>query len=261
MLDRLDGLHALVGGASRGIGRACARQLAAMGATVTCLARSEEALHNVVENLARNEGQHHYCLAVDFDQPEQMIGQVDEHCARLPVQILVNNSGGPPGGSARDATAEQYRNAFNRHLVCNQLLLQTALPGMRLAGYGRVINIISTSVKEPVRNLGVSNTVRGAVANWAKTLAGELGPEGFTVNNVLPGFTRTDRLDEIIAAEALRLGKTIQQITEGMLRSVPLGRFANPEETAAVVGFLASPAAAYLNGINVPVDGGRTGCL
>jgi 3-oxoacyl-[acyl-carrier protein] reductase len=170
------------------------------------------------------------------------------------VHILVNNTGGPPGGSANSAKVEEYISAFEQHLLANQILLQTVLPGMRASGYGRIVNVISTSVKEPIRNLGVSNTIRGAVASWAKTLASELGPLGITVNNVLPGYTRT----QILADRTLATGKTEAEISSAMLATVPLGRFADASEIANVIAFLASPAAGYVNGINIPVDGGRT---
>jgi 3-oxoacyl-[acyl-carrier protein] reductase len=174
-----------------------------------------------------------------------------------PVQILVNNSGGPPGGPAHTATPESFLLAFNQHLVGAQVLLQALLPGMKASGYGRIVNVISTSVKEPIRNLGVSNTIRGAVASWAKTLAGELAAHGITVNNVLPGYTQTQRLEQIVTDRTRATGKSSAEIEQAMLATVPAGRFAKPVEIASVIAFLASPAAAYVNGINVPVDGGR----
>jgi len=139
--------------------------------------------------------------------------------------------------------------------------VQAVLPGMKRAGYGRIINIISTSVKQPIPGLGVSNTIRGAVANWAKTLAGELGPFGITVNNVLPGATCTARLDALIEGKAKKAGVTVAEIGEQMKAAIPARRFAQPEELACAVAFLASPSAGYINGINLPVDGGRTSCL
>jgi 3-oxoacyl-[acyl-carrier protein] reductase len=137
------------------------------------------------------------------------------------------------------------------------VLLQAVLPGMKASGYGRIVNVISTSVKEPIRNLGVSNTIRGATASWAKTLAGELGAFGITVNNVLPGYTQTQRLEQILNDRTKATGKSSAEIEQAMLATVPVGRFAKPAEIAAAIAFLASPAAAYINGINVPVDGGR----
>jgi 3-oxoacyl-[acyl-carrier protein] reductase len=257
----LSGRHAIVGGASRGIGRASAEALAALGAEVTCLARNAESLSQVTQGLDRAQGQAHGYLCVDYSDPEQLGSLIKSMVADKPAQILINNTGGPPDGPAHTARLEDFDTAFKQHLICNQVLMQALLPGMRQAGYGRIINIISTSVKQPIPNLGVSNTIRGAVANWAKTLAGELGPDGITVNNVLPGFTVTDRLDEIIDARIARTGEAREAIMKAMRGTVPVRRFAEPSETAAVVAFLASPAAAYINGVNVPVDGGRTGSL
>jgi len=173
------------------------------------------------------------------------------------VHILVNNTGGPPGGPAHTAALDEFRIAFNQHVMAAQIVLQAILPGMRAAGYGRIVNVISTSVKEPIRNLGVSNTIRGAMASWAKTLATELGPFGITVNNVLPGYTKTQRLDQILADRSKATGKPAPEVAKTMLSTVPLGRFAEPEEIANVIAFLATAAAGYINGINVPVDGGR----
>jgi 3-oxoacyl-[acyl-carrier protein] reductase len=181
--------------------------------------------------------------------------------AERPVHILVNNSAGPPGGPAHSARVEDFEAVFRQHLLAAQACVQAVLPGMRAAQWGRIVNVISTSVKEPIANLGISNTIRGAVASWAKTLASELGPDGITVNNVLPGYTRTQRLDQILAERAAATGKTQDAIAAGMLATVPAGRFAEPAEIAAAIAFLASPAAGYVNGINLPVDGGRTRSL
>jgi 3-oxoacyl-[acyl-carrier protein] reductase len=258
----LSGKHALVCGASQGIGRASAIELARLGAHVTLLARSREALDKALEELPHVDGaQAHAAVAADMNEHTELRARIEDVVANRPVQILVNNSGGPPGGPAHTATLDDFRIAFNQHLMAAQIVLQAVLPGMRGSGYGRIINVISTSVKEPIRNLGVSNTIRGAVANWAKTLAAELGPAGVTVNNVLPGYTKTQRLAQILADRTHATGKDEKPIVENMLASVPAGRFAEAEEIAAVVAFLASPAAAYVNGVNIPVDGGRTQSL
>ena len=177
------------------------------------------------------------------------------------IHILVNNTGGPPGGPITEATPDAFLSAYNNHLICNHLITQTLLPGMKEAGYGRIINVISTSVKIPINGLGVSNTTRGAVANWAKTMANEVAQYGITVNNVLPGTTKTGRIREIIGLGAQRRGVDDAVIEEEWRSRIPLGRFAEPGEVAAAIAFLASPAASYITGINVPVDGGRTGCL
>jgi 3-oxoacyl-[acyl-carrier protein] reductase len=173
-------------------------------------------------------------------------------------QILLNNAGGPPGGPLLEAETPALLRAFTNHLLCNQVLAQLLVPGMKESGYGRIINIVSTSIRQPIRGLGVSNTVRAAVASWAKTLSSELAPFGITVNNLLPGATRTDRLLQIIRDRARAAGKTEEEIEDEMRREIPAGRFAEPEEIAAAAAFLSLPAAGYITGISLAVDGGRT---
>ena len=255
----LSGKWALVCGSSQGIGRASAEVLAARGATILLVARNVEALESVRAGLS---GEGHQLLAHDFTDPEGLGAALDQRLADLgPIEILVNNTGGPPRGPLTEAGPEDFLRAVRMHVVASQLLLQRVLPGMRQAGYGRVINIISISVKAPIPGLGVSNTTRGAMASWAKTMAGELGPHGITVNNVLPGYTDTARLRSLIAAIAAETGQTENQVIATMKSNVPVGRFASADEIASVVGFLASPAAGYINGINLPVDGGRVRSL
>jgi 3-oxoacyl-[acyl-carrier protein] reductase len=261
-MPTLDGKHALVCGSTQGIGLACAIELARAGARVTLLARSREQLEYVRSELPHTGANPHNYLVADFAQPETVRSVATEGVGRLgPVHILVNNTGGPPAGPVVDATAQQFLSAFSAHLLCNHLLMQAALPGMKASGYGRIINIISTSVKQPIKGLGVSNTIRGAVASWAKTLAGEVGQFGITVNNVLPGATVTGRHHALIKTKAAASGKSEAEVEQAMKADIPLGRFAAPEELAQAVVFLASPAAAYITGINLPVDGGRTGSL
>ncbi|NIP18404.1 MAG: SDR family oxidoreductase [Xanthomonadales bacterium] len=257
----LSGRHALVGGASRGIGRAAAEALAALGAEVTLFARTRADLEAVRDALPRDEGQSHFCFAADSADLARLAAEVAARVERRPVHIMVNNTGGPPDGPAHSAAVDAYRLAFEQHVLANAVLLEAVLPGMREAGYGRIINVISTSVKQPIPGLGVSNTIRGAVANWAKTLATELGPMGITVNNVLPGFTDTERLQSLIAARAGQAKLTIEEMADRLRAGVPARRFGTAHEVAAAIAFLASPAAAYISGINLPVDGGRTACL
>lgn len=258
----LTGKRALVGGSTAGIGKAVALQLAEAGATVTLLARNEEKLKAVHSELDSSTGQTHGYLVADFSKPEALKIVVENHMKSAnPYHILLNNTGGPPGGLAIDAGLDEFEKAFRSHLMCNHILVQALVDGMKAEKYGRIINIISTSVKIPLNGLGVSNTIRGAVANWSKTLANELGQFGITVNNVLPGTTDTERLSSIIGNKASKTGKSEEAVSEAMKGQVPAGRFAQPWEVAAAATFLASPQAGYINGINVPVDGGRTGSL
>jgi 3-oxoacyl-[acyl-carrier protein] reductase len=255
----LSGKHALVCGGSQGIGRAAAIELAQLGADVTLLARSEESLEAALAQLPKTHAaQAHAFIAIDMNDHAALRAKVEAAANARPVQILVNNTGGPPGGPVQNAKVEEFLSAFQQHLVANHVVLQAVLPGMRGARYGRVINVISTSAKEPIKNLGVSNTVRGAVASWAKTLASELGAQGITVNNVLPGYTKTQRLTQILGDRVKATGQDEESVSKAMLASTPAGRFADASEIGAVIAFLASPAAGYINGINVPVDGGRT---
>ena len=253
----LTGTHALVCGASEGIGRATAVALAGLGANVTVLARRQDVLREVVASLPHAHDQAHGLLAVDLADADALRAAADALAARSPVHILVNNTGGPPGGPAYAAPAEAYLDAFRKHLIANQTLVQALLPGMRAARRGRIVNVISTSVYEPIPNLGVSNTIRGAVASWAKTLSRELGGDGITVNNVLPGYTRTRRLEQILADRSAATGKSREEVAQAMLATVPAGRFADAEEPANLIAFLCSPAAAYINGQSIAVDGGR----
>ena len=258
----LNGKTALVCGSTQGIGYATSKELAALGANVILIARNEEQLRKVKETLDASHGQSHGYLVADFSQPEQLKKVINEFVSKgEKVHILVNNTGGPKGGAIKDASTEEFILAFNQHLICNHILVQALYPGMIEEGYGRIINVISTSVKQPLPNLGVSNTIRGAVANWSKTLANELGGFGITVNNVLPGATNTSRLQSIASVKAQQHNETVDQVFEEMASETPMKRIAQPEEIASAIAFLASPAASYINGINVPVDGGRTKSL
>ncbi len=261
MLD-LSGRAALVCGASRGIGRACAERLAQQNATVTLVARDAAGLQQACDAMPRPSQQHHHLLVADFNDPTTLGRIVGEHVRqRGPIEILINNTGGPPAGPILDADPQAFADALRMHVLCNQVLVRALVAGMKQRGYGRIINILSTSVRQPIPNLGVSNTIRAAVASWAKTLAGELGPHGITVNNILPGYTQTDRLDALLAASAARAGTTPAALAERMRQDIPLRRFAEPRETAAAVVFLASAEAGYITGVSLPVDGGRISAI
>lgn len=253
----LTGKNALVCGGSKGIGKAAAIQLAALGANVTLVSRSAEIMVDVIRQLPNSPSQNHDFLVADFTNSNDLRRKVTGLLARKAIHILVNNTGGPAAGPVADAEQASFEQAFHNHLICNHLLTQMVIKGMKQEDYGRIINIISTSVKQPLDGLGVSNTVRGAVANWAKTMANELAPFGITVNNVLPGATNTDRLQSLITSVAERRATSEGEVIADMKSEIPMGRFADPAEIGAAVAFLASPAAAYITGINLPVDGGR----
>ncbi len=249
-------------GSTQGIGKAVAVELALLGASVTLVARNEEKLKEIAQELDNSQGQQHNYLVADFartGEPEQKLMALLQQ--RPEVHILVNNTGGPPGGPITEARPEEFLAAFNMHLVNNHQLVQAVVPLMKEAGYGRIINIISTSVKEPIVGLGVSNTTRGAVASWAKTMANELGQFGITVNNILPGSTKTGRIYSLIESRAEKSGREKQEVQQEMELAIPARRFAEPEEVAAAAAFLATPAAAYINGVSLAVDGGRTGSI
>jgi len=288
MNTNLKNKKAIVCGSTQGIGKAVALELASLGAEIILVARDEKKLGSVRSELDTNAGQKHEIICVDFNKPDELRTKINEYVCQVEtpdttskvetpdttskgetpdttstaaIHILVNNTGGPKAGAILEAQSEEFMQGFSNHLICNQILVQAFVPLMKKAGYGRIINIISTSVKQPIPGLGVSNTIRGAVASWAKTLSAELGPFGITVNNILPGYTDTVRLESLIKDKARKLGKAVDEIKKDMISSIPALRLAKPEEIAAAAAFLASPAASYINGINLPVDGGRLGCL
>lgn len=257
----LKGKNALVCGSSKGIGKAAAIALAQLGANVTLVARSATIMADLVHELNTELGQKHDFLQADFADSTDLKKKISGLTSGKTIHILINNTGGPPGGPIVEAEVDEFQRAFHNHLICNHLLTKAVVRGMKAEGFGRIINVISTSVKQPIPGLGVSNTVRAAVANWAKTMAGELAPFGITVNNVLPGMTSTDRLQEIIESHAEKQAAPPEVVSDQMKQDIPVGRFADPAEIAAGIAFLASPAASYITGINLPIDGGRTRTL
>ncbi|MEO6189202.1 MAG: SDR family oxidoreductase [Saprospiraceae bacterium] len=257
----LQGKRAFVCGASKGIGKAIAMGLAESGATICMLARNEDLLKENLKQLKSiNELPHSYLIA-DMSNLDALERIVQNEIQKNDYHILINNTGGPAGGKLYDAASNQLEMAFRQHLLSSHVLMKALLPGMKKAEYGRIINIISTSVKQPLDNLGVSNTIRAAMASWAKTLANELAEWKITVNNILPGATETDRLKEIITKESTIHNKSESELRATMLSHIPVKRFGQPYEIANVVCFIASPMASYINGINIPVDGGRTKSL
>lgn len=257
----LKGKNALIGGSTQGIGLAIAQELALLGAACTLISRNEDALQKAVDTLDTSLGNQHEYLVADFFNYEQVAAVANNYTKRKNIHILINNSGGPVGGPITQATPDAFLQAFQQHLICNQLLVQVVSEGMKKDNYGRIINIISTSVKIPLKGLGVSNTIRGAVASWAKTMANELGVYGITVNNILPGATSTARLESIVNNKSTKTGVSAAEVEKEMMDEIPLKRFGKPEEIAAVAAFLCTPAAAYVNGVSIPVDGGRTGAI
>ena len=258
----LVGKTAIVCGSTQGLGLACAQELALLGAHIVLMARNEEKLKSTLLTLDVAKGQQHSSLGADFSDPATVEKAMHTFIQqKKTAHILINNTGGPAGGSALAASVQEFSSAFDSHLICNHILVQAVGPGMKEAGFGRIINVISTSVKSPIAGLGVSNTIRAAVANWGKTLATELGSFGITVNNVLPGFTNTSRAEYVINKKAIDLNKTRVDVLQELVAEIPAGRIGEPSEFGAAVAFLCTPAAAYINGINLPVDGGRLGCL
>jgi 3-oxoacyl-[acyl-carrier protein] reductase len=253
----LTGKKALVCGSSEGIGLACAQALAQLGASVTLLARRKPTLQSALSTLPCTDTQKHGYIQADVLHLDSVLDEIQN----TGFDILINNSAGPAGGALQKASEEQLMSVFQQHVLSSQRLLKAVLPHMQKQQWGRIVNIISTSVKEPIAMLGVSNTIRGAMAGWSKTLATELGGDGITVNNVLPGYTKTQRLEQILQDRALSSGKTAEQVAMAMLATVPAARFAEPNEIAHAVAFLCQTKSGYINGINIPVDGGRTKSL
>ncbi len=253
---------ALVCGASQGLGFACARELALMGATIIAVSRNENKLQHAIKNLDNSKGQHHTYLVIDLSNPEEVKQAITAFLSQGNIiHILINNAGGPPSAPMLETDTIEIERSFHTHVITSHLLAQLLVPGMKATGFGRIVNITSASAKEPINGLGISNLIRAAVGNWAKTLANEISRFGITINNVLPGYTNTERLEYVFSKQAAVHGVSKDEMVKQMAAKVPVGRFGEPAEFGAAVAFLCSPAAAYINGINLPVDGGRMASL
>lgn len=257
----LDGRTAVVCGSTQGIGLATAEELALLGANCILISRNQKMLEEAIQKLDIANRQLHSYKVADFSRPEEVRKAIETIVSAGPVHILINNTAGPSPGPIIDASEQDFLDTFNQHLICNHILTKAVVPGMKEARFGRIINVISTSVKIPLKNLGVSNTIRGAVASWAKTMANELGEFNITVNNILPGYTGTQRLRSIIEKTSARTNRSLEEVEKDMMQDIPMKRFADASEIGAVAAFLASPAASYINGVSIPVDGGKTGSI
>ncbi len=258
----LTGKTAFVCGSTQGIGKASAVELAALGATIVLVARNEEKLKGVLEELPRNHSQIHRYLMIDLDDIASIERKINQFLQQYPqAHILINNTGGPAGGAIIESEIEAFEKAFRSHVIAAQVLTQALVPSMKAAAYGRIVNVTSIGMKQPIVGLGVSNTIRGAMGNWAKSMANELGKFGITTNNVLPGYTKTARLQMVNEMRAKATNQSLAAVEQALIQDIPIGRFTLPEETAAVIAFLCSPAAASVNGVSIPVDGGKTTCI
>ena len=257
MKRSLNGKIAIVCGSTSGIGRACASLLAKKGASIVLAARNEEKLISTINNL---DGEGHSYICADFNDSDNLRKKAIDHLKKIGlIHILINNSGGPPGGALIDANTEEFEIAFKRHVISSQILTQLVVPGMKKNKYGRIINITSTSVNRVIPGLGVSNTIRGAVSQWVKTLAIELGSYGITANNILPGYINTDRLKNLLEDSAKKKNITYGQMVNETEKKTALGRIGLPSDIASAVAFIASEEGGYITGANLSVDGGRFG--
>lgn len=254
----LSGRYALVCGSTQGIGLATAKELALLGANCILMARNEDALKTAIQQLDHSKNQAHDYIVADFSVANQVGENLKKSLYLDKISILINNTGGPKGGPIIEADEAQFLNAFQQHIINFQTLAKLLLPSMKSNQYGRIVNIVSTSVKEPINGLGVSNTIRAAVAGWAKTWSNEIAKFGFTVNNVLPGSTDTARIHALAKSNAAKENVSVAEMTKQMESQIAMQRFAKAEEIANMIAFLASPAASYVTGTSIRVDGGRT---
>lgn len=252
----LKGKKALVGGSSAGIGKAIAQQLAASGASVTLMARNEGKLKSVLDNLSTSEGQTHQYLVVDFSDYEGYKKSISKYFKSNSIDILVNNTQGPSAGSALEKNVEDYQDAFNLLFKTVVFTTELALTHMMYNQWGRVINVASVSVKEPLSYLALSNSIRASLVTWAKSLATDVGNKQITVNSILTGYFDTERISQLNAKKAAQLGISEEAVLIDMKSRVPLKRIGDPKEYGYLVAFLASDNAAFITGTQIPIDGG-----
>ncbi|MDV7140256.1 SDR family oxidoreductase [Maribacter sp. TH_r10] len=252
----LIGKNALVGGSSRGIGKAIAEQLANSGARVTLMARTEEKLKNIIASLPTHNGQHHDYLVVDFNDLEAYKTTITRYFKNNTIDILVNNTQGPKAGGAMDVHIDDYQTAFDLLFKSVVYTTELALEHMIKNRWGRIINVASVSVKEPLSYLALSNSIRAALVTWAKTLATDVGPYQITVNSVLTGYFDTERIAQLNAKKAEQLGIHENEVLAEMETRVPVRRIGDPKEYGYLTTFLASDQAAYITGTQIPIDGG-----
>jgi 3-oxoacyl-[acyl-carrier protein] reductase len=249
---------ALVGASSRGLGRACAHTLSVEGAKVAICARNNKKLRATADEIARHTGNQVLAIVADLTSARDCRRVVQETADFFGgLHVLVTNNGGPSAGGFFELDDNEWHRAVDLTLMSAIRLIRAAVPHMREQGWGRIINITSVSAKEPLDNLILSNSLRPGVVGMARTLANQLGTDGITVNNVLPGYILTDRVKEVAETQAKARGKSADEILAGFADPVPVGRVGNPDELAALVAFLASEQAAYVNGTSILVDGGR----
>ncbi len=250
------GKNALVGGSSKGVGEAIARQLAASGANVTLMARNETKMKRLITEFDSEQGQKHNYLVVDFSSFEAFKQRISKFFQENTIDILVNNTQGPEAGGALEKNVEDYQQAFDLLFKSVVFTTELALKNMIKNQWGRIINVASISVKEPLSYLALSNSIRAAVVTWAKSLSIDVAKNGITINNVLTGYFDTDRITQLNAKKAKKLGVSESEVRSNMENQVPAQRIGNPYEYGFLVAFLASEKSAYITGTNIPIDGG-----
>lgn len=258
----LSGKAALVAASSRGLGRAVAEELAAEGARLVLCARSPGPLDDTARDLSERHDAEVLAVAADLSDPRGVEEVVVAGLARYgQLDVLVTNTGGPPAGSFESHPPEAWSQAVRQNLDSVLNLTRAVLPGMRERGWGRIVNVTSVAVKQPVDGLILSNSIRAAVTGFAKTLSNEVAPDGITVNSVLPGYTRTERLEQLAAMISEARGIGPDEAFAQWEASIPMGRVGEPREFGAVVAFLCSERASYVTGVSIQVDGGAVKAL